>query len=134
MQLDLYFISYTVVCLLGGIFTAWTSIGIGEIVAVWLIVIARRPLEVALASGVAVLAFCSVIGAGLHVGIIKSVPWNYLVYTIPGVLIGGYLGATTGRVICSCDNVNGWKFRIFLKMSFSLVILADGIYILSGAK
>jgi uncharacterized membrane protein YfcA len=89
-------IGYAVACLAGGVVTAWVSIGIGEVVALYLLFVYRIRIEGAIATGVAVLAFDSALGLAFHAGL-GGLPWEYLVFTAPGCVIGGRYGARLGR-------------------------------------
>lgn len=122
---------YAAICLAGGVVTAWVSLGIGEVVALWLLFRHGVRIETAIGSGVAVLAACSVAGFLLHALGPEDFPWRYLAFTAPGVLLGGLCGARLGR------RVEGWMRtrgrRSPLKAVFSAVVLADGIVMLVHA-
>lgn len=121
---------YLLLCLLGGLVTAWVSIGIGEVVALYLLFVYRLRIESAIATGVAALAACSVIGLAMH-GWIGGIPWTYVAFTVPGVIIGGRYGARLGRwvesnVFQKARDSNGSP----LKWTFAIVVLLDGVVML----
>lgn len=85
-----------VVALSGGLITAWAAIAAGEFIALYLLLCYRLSFVRAVATGVAVLAACSLVGFVCHVEL-GGIPWVYLLFTVPGVLVGGALGAVIGR-------------------------------------
>jgi uncharacterized membrane protein YfcA len=85
-------------CLFGGVVTAWTAIGIGEVVALYLLFVYKIRIESAIGTGVAVLALDSIAGLAFHTQI-GGIAWEYLIFTIPGVLIGGAFGARLGKAL-----------------------------------
>ena len=84
--------------LVGGLVTGWTAIGVGEVIALYLLFVYRLKIEVAIATGVAVLAASSVAGLVFH-SILGGIPWELLMFTIPGVLIGGRVGARIAKAL-----------------------------------
>jgi len=87
---------YGLACLVGGVLTAWVSIGIGEVVALYLLFVYRIRIEAAIATGVAALAFDSILGFAFHANL-GGIHWEYLVFTAPGCVLGGRYGARLGR-------------------------------------
>ncbi|MFT6528663.1 MAG: putative membrane protein YfcA [Psychrosphaera sp.] len=83
-KVALVFLSYV-----GGIITAWLSVGVGEIIAFYLI---YRGYRVTLAIAVAVVlsAFSVWAGIGYHL-YLDNVYWNVLLFAGPGAVIGGIL-------------------------------------------
>ncbi|MDJ0938579.1 MAG: sulfite exporter TauE/SafE family protein [Woeseiaceae bacterium] len=81
----------------GAFLTGMVSVGIGEVIVPQL---TKRgvPVAVAAATSVAVVivtAVCAsftLIGQLISEGGMDAVPWNLVIYTIPGVLIGGQIG------------------------------------------
>ena len=73
---------------LGGLITAWISIGIGEIVAIVLI-LRRYPTMIAIATGVTVSAISVLTAAYHHIVIIDSVNWSIIQFAVPGAILGG---------------------------------------------
>ena len=122
-QLSLFFL----ICLGGGFINAWVSIGIGEIVALWLFLVCRHTIGQAVTTGVGALAFCSILGFIFHADI-GGIPWHYLAFTVPGVIIGGRVGAKLGTVLSNVTAGN--NSGLFLKILIAIVILADGVFVL----
>ena len=117
----------------GGLVTAWVAIGVGEIVALYLLFVYRVRIDTSIGTGVAVLALDSILGLLIHSDL-GGVPWSLLAFTVPGVLLGGFTGARLGRYLekrpaqvdCSVSAQSGSS----LKWLFSMVILIDGVSIL----
>jgi uncharacterized membrane protein YfcA len=128
---DLFVFSF--ICLLGGMITAWVSIGIGEVVALWMLLRWNYPLSLCISTGVAALAGCSIAGLLIH-SELGGIRWDFLAFTAPGVVIGGRLGARLGVFICGdtreetqIDNYNsGDKLKHFI----IAVIFVDGVAVL----
>lgn len=82
----------------GAYLTGMVSVGIGESVMPQLVKRHRVPLPVAAATSVFVVivvaasAAFTQIASQIAAGGWQAVPWNLVVYTVPGVLIGGQLG------------------------------------------
>lgn len=82
---------------IGAFFTGLLSVGIGEVVVPQL---TKRgvPIGVAAATSVAVVivtvaaASFTLIAQLINAGGLSAVPWNLVIYTIPGVIIGGQIG------------------------------------------
>lgn len=89
-----------IACFIGGGVTAWISVGVGEILAIYLIYRGLR-VNVAIASAVCVTAPSVLISIPYHAVGLFSINLDVLVYAAPGALIGGaiaqqlavYLGA-----------------------------------------
>lgn len=125
-------ILFVLVCCLGGLITAWISIGVGEIVAVWLLLQAKLNISKSIATGVAVLAFCSILGFIFH-SMSGGIPWEYLMFTAPGVILGGNVGAKLGMKLANADltfSTHYFSAEILLKIFVALIVLFDGIFIL----
>lgn len=124
-------------CLSGGVLTAWTAIGIGEVVALYLLFVYRIRIESAIGTGVAVLAIDSIAGLAFHTEI-GGIPWEYLIFTIPGVLVGGSFGARFGKAIESAVHAKQQakssdkslemvhEYHSPLKWLFAAIIAIDG--------
>jgi len=127
---------FSILCLLGGMINAWVSIGIGEVVALWMLLRWNYPLALCISTGVAALAGCSIAGLLIH-SELGGIRWDFLAFTAPGVVIGGRLGAKLGVFICSDShqeskvaNVNsGDRLKHFI----IAVIFVDGIAVLFNA-
>jgi uncharacterized membrane protein YfcA len=87
---------FMIACFLGGIVNSWVSIGIGEVVALYLLFVYRVRIDIAIGTGVATLAADSVLGFMFHIGV-GGIRWEYLVFTAPGVIVGGRYGARIAR-------------------------------------
>ena len=122
-------LGFGIASLLGGIVTAWVSLGIGEVVALYLVFRHRVRIEKAIGTGVAALALCSVLGFAIHATRSFAVfPWQSLAFTVPGVLLGGFSGARAGRWLEAKMLERGRKSP--LKTIFAVVVLLDGIVML----
>ena len=115
------------VCIFGGGITAWVSLGIGEVVALWLLFRHRLKIETAIGTGVASLALSSVIGFLFHMNA-SDFPWILLAFTVPGVLFGGFAGARGGRWLEAKMESLGKKSP--LKITFAVVVFLDGLIML----
>ena len=137
---------FFMICLGGGLITAWVSIGIGEIVAMWMLFRARYSIASSVATGVVVLALCSLLGFAFHITL-GGIAWEYLAFTSIGVMFGGRAGAKLGAVLSSNHSaqktpqqkrdkfVEATTIKQFtadrpLKIFVALVILLDGIVVL----
>ena len=84
---------------IGGFITGLMSVGIGEIVTPQLVKQCKMPVSVAAATSVFVIILTVVAASGTHVyslvseGGVDVVPWHLVVYTVPGVIIGGQIGS-----------------------------------------
>jgi len=83
---------------IGGFITGLMSVGIGEIVTPQLVKQCKMPVSVAAATSVFVIILTVIAASGTHVfalvseGGIEAVPWHLVMYTVPGVIIGGQIG------------------------------------------
>lgn len=83
---------------LGGFITGLLGVGIGEVVMPQLVKRNRVPVAVAAATSVFTVivtigaASFTQISALTAAGGINAVPWNLVVYSVPGVVIGGQIG------------------------------------------
>jgi len=84
---------------IGGFITGLMSVGIGEIVTPQLVKSCKMPVSVAAATSVFVIIIAVAAASGTHVyslmseGGADAVPWNLVMYTAPGVIIGGQIGS-----------------------------------------
>ena len=82
----------------GAFLTGMVSVGIGEVVMPQLVKRNRIPVPVAAATSVLVVivvvasASFTQIASLVSEGGLGAVPWNLVVYTVPGVIIGGQIG------------------------------------------
>lgn len=118
---------FIILCVAGGLINAWVSIGVGEIVALWLLFKWRFSIAQSIATGVAALAFCSILGFIYH-SFLGGIIWHLLVFTAPGVILGGRVGALFGARLAEnkLHMDSGEKLKVFV----ASVILIDGIVVL----
>ena len=83
----------------GAIMAGLISTGIGEVIMPQLVQRCKMPVAVAAATSVFVVAVTVLSGTITHMasqivdGGIAAIPWNLVIYTVPGALIGGQIGA-----------------------------------------
>ncbi|WP_179078336.1 sulfite exporter TauE/SafE family protein [Colwellia sp. UCD-KL20] len=79
-----------VISLLGGAITAWLSVGVGELIAIYLIV---RRFDVTMAVSTAVVISAVTVWAGIwqHLLVDFQVYWQVVFFAGPGAIIGGVL-------------------------------------------
>ena len=127
-----HYILFTLICFFVGVINAWVAIAVGEAVVLWLLFVDKVRMEKAVATGVAALAICSIVGFAFH-AVLGGILWNMLIFTAPGVIIGGYTGAKLGRYleqyVLEKKQKKAFKFSP-LKVIFTLVLFVDGIVIL----
>ena len=116
----------------GGLLTGWTAIGVGEVVALYLLFFYRLRLDKAIGTGVAVLAFSSIAGFIFHADL-GGIPWELLLFTVPGVILGGRYGVKMAKYLESTFSQSS-SDQLFkkspLKFIFAMVILVDCMVIL----
>jgi len=82
----------------GGFLTGMLSVGIGEVVMPQLVKDGKVPVPVAAATSILVVIITVFAASFTHIaslikaGGVDAVPWHLVVYTIPGVIIGGQIG------------------------------------------
>ncbi|NQY74638.1 MAG: sulfite exporter TauE/SafE family protein, partial [Candidatus Margulisbacteria bacterium] len=88
-------------------------------------------MDISVATGVAILALNSIVGFLFH-SHLGGIGWEFLAFTAPGVLLGGFIGARSGRYIERRFSERGSENQGHsrLKLFFSIVILVDGVSIL----
>ncbi len=72
----------------GGVITAWLSIGVGELVAVMLILL-RYPVRMAVGVAVTVSAICVWVGVQKYLWLQTTIDLNVLLFAAPAAIIGG---------------------------------------------
>ena len=100
---------------IGGLMTAWISIGIGEIVAI-LLIIRHFPIMIAVSTGVCLSSLSVLAAAPYHIELSNPV-WGIILFAAPAAVIGGSIA----RFL---------SFRlgpVRLKIFFATWILATGI-------
>lgn len=83
----------TLICLLGGVLTAWLSVGVGELLAVYLI-LRRFDVSMAVAAAVVVSAFTVWSAIWQHTVISFFVYWQVAIFAGPGAVLGGIFAKT----------------------------------------
>ena len=121
-------IAFALACLAGGVLNAWVSIGIGEVVALYLLFVYRIRMDHAIATGVAALAFDSLLGFAFHAGL-GGIRWELLAFTAPGVVVGGRLGAKLGAWAEERARARGSDGSA-LKWVFIAIVVIDGVVML----
>ena len=90
-QLSLFdYIALPIIALIGGGITAWLSIGVGELVAVYLI-ICRFNVTFAIAAAVIVSALTVWAGIVFHILITQAIYWPVVLFAGAGAIVGGIL-------------------------------------------
>lgn len=111
---------------LGGFITGLISIGIGETTVSTLRIKCGLPMKVA--SGTSVLVVTVVVLTASLTDIIlvgmESIPWELLMFTIPGVLIGGQIGP---KLASKINPEHGEKMLIVVFFIIGLLML--GVYL-----
>lgn len=103
-------------CFIGGLITAWISVGIGEIIAIVLI-LRRYPTMVAISMGVAMSSITVLTAASYHILITNSVNWPVIFFAVPGAILGGMFAYLLS------EKLGPLKLKIF----FSLWIIITGL-------
>ena len=107
---------FVVVGLIGGVVTAWLSIGVGELIAVMLILM-RYPVRMAVGVAVSVSAISVWVGIQKYLWLEPTIDLNVLMFAGPAALIGGTLAK---RVVAYFSPVQ-------LKMFIATWILVSAI-------
>lgn len=105
------------VALVGGILTGWVAIGIGEIVAAFLMLAYGIKAERGIGLGVLLLSITSIFLTLIHQFMLDGIPWEIALFIGFGCVFGGRLGPYLSQWIGS--------FR--LKLGFALVAIIDGV-------
>ena len=111
---------------IGAFLTGMVSVGIGEVIMGQLLKRHRVPLPVAAATSVLIViatvtaASLAQVTALIAEGGIAAVPWNLLVYTIPGVIIGGQIGPRAQGKVSETTMVRA------IALLFALICIAMG--------
>lgn len=102
--------------LAGGVLTAWLSVGVGEILALYLI-FRRFDAGMAVAAAVVVSALTVWSAAPQHFYIAPNVYWQVILFAGPGAVLGGIFAKTLAL----------WMSPRTLKIFFSLWVLMMGL-------
>ena len=91
----------------------------------------RLRLDKAIGTGVAVLAASSIAGFVFHSDL-GGIPWELLMFTVPGVILGGHYGVKIAKYLESTFSQSADQLfkKSPLKLIFAMVILVDCIVIL----
>ena len=123
---------FVLLAFLGGLVTGWTAIGVGEVVALYLLFFYRLRLDIAIGTGVAVLAVSSIAGFIFHIAL-GGIPFELLMFTVPGVILGGRYGVKIAKCLDMKAGQRSGETRLKnspLKLIFAAVILIDCLMIL----
>ncbi len=104
----------------GGVITAFFSVGVGELVAVYMI-LRKFPTTSAIAVAVVVSVITVITGVWYHV-INGNIIWSVGLTAIPGAMLGGYLA----RLFAS------WLGPLWLKTFASLWIILSSAFLIVG--
>ncbi len=101
----------------GTAITGWAAVGVGEVVAAWLML--RRDVlpARAIGLGVVLLAVASIVLAAIHWLALGGLPWHLAGFVILGAVFGARLGPHVAR----------WISPNALKVLFALVAIFDGL-------
>lgn len=107
----------TVTALFGGVITAWLSVGVGELIAIYLIL---RRFEVMLAIAVAVIvsAFSVWVAAIDQVFLGEHAYWQVIIFAGPGAVIGGLVAKKLVSLLPAKQ----------VKIFFALWVLVIGLF------
>ena len=95
------------VCAVGSAFEGMISVGLGELVMPDLVRRCKIPISVSAATSVFVMAVAVLAGSVTGMlslvarGGASSLPWNLLVFTVPGAIIGGQVGSKAQGALSS---------------------------------
>lgn len=87
------YLAIVLICLTGGAITAWLSVGVGEMLAIYLI-LRRFDVTMAVAAAVIVSAFTVWSAIWQHTLISFDVYWQVVLFAGPGAVIGGIIAKT----------------------------------------
>jgi len=109
-------ITLALIGLFGGAITAWLSVGVGELIAIYLIV---RRFNITMAVSVAVIVSAITVWAGIwqHLIIDFQIYWQVVLFAGPGAILGGILAK---RLVMYLSVIR-------LKLFFAFWLLVIGI-------
>lgn len=116
----------------GGLLTGLISVGVGETVVSTLRVKCGLPMKVATATSVLVVTLTVFVAAIFDIiyvmvidgaDIANAVPWTLVLFTIPGVLIGGQIGP---RISSKINSSTSEKLLILIFLIFGVIMLVKG--------
>ena len=86
-------LAFIVIGLLGGVITAWLSVGIGELLAIYLI-LRRFDVTMAVAAAVVVSAITVWSAIWQHTLVAFNIYWQVVLFAGPGAVLGGVIAKT----------------------------------------
>ena len=117
---------------IGALLTGMVSVGIGEVIMGQLVKRHRVPLPVAAATSVLIViatvtaASLAQVTALIAEGGVEAVPWNLVMYTIPGVIIGGQIGPRAQGKVSQKNMVRAIAFLFALiGVAMASIVIAD---------
>jgi hypothetical protein len=117
---------------IGALLTGMVSVGIGEVIMPQLVKRHRVPVPVAAATSVLIViatvtaASLAQVTALIAEGGVEAVPWNLVMYTIPGVIIGGQIGPRAQGKVSETFMVRAIAFLFALIcVAMASIVIAD---------
>ena len=117
---------------IGALLTGMVSVGIGEVIMGQLVKRHRVPVPVAAATSVLIViatvtaASLAQVTALIAEGGVEAVPWNLVMYTIPGVIIGGQIGPRAQGKVSQKTMVRAIAFLFALIcVAMASIVIAD---------
>ena len=105
---------------LGGAVTAYFSVGVGELVVVYLL-LRKFPTVAAVAIAVVVTAITVIAGVGYHIAN-DNIIWPVALMAIPGAMIGGFIARLFAM----------WLGPLWLKIFASVWIILSSAFLIAG--
>jgi len=112
------YVALALLAAVGGFVTALFSVGIGELVALYLF-IRHYPLVLCTGAAVVISAIVVLLGAPFHI-MAGNVRWEVIVLTAPGAIIGGYVARPVAL----------WLGVTRMKTLDGAWIVASGLYLI----
>jgi uncharacterized membrane protein YfcA len=110
-------------CALAGLFTGMLAIGMG-ILNIFMLDRLNLKVRKVVATVVAVLPFTALLGLFVHWGYVR---WDFAIFTIPGVLFGGFIGPWIATWL------EGRERIVIVKIIFIILTLVVGWYMVYTA-
>ncbi|MBD1390949.1 sulfite exporter TauE/SafE family protein [Neiella sp. HB171785] len=116
------YVALAAIGLLGGVITAWLSVGVGELMAVYLIL---RGFNVSMAIAGAVMVSALSVWAAIphHIWSTNAVAWQVVLFAGPSAILGGIIARTIVEYLSAK----------IVKLIFSAWVLLTGLFILLAA-
>jgi len=114
---------------IGGFAAGLISVGIGETAIATLRVRCGLPMKVAAATSVFIVTFTVLSAAVFDIALIgiESIPWSLVLFTIPGVLIGGQIGP---KVASRISSKTAEKLMITVFLFFGTIMILKAFFAL----